>query len=418
MVDATQSTAAEAKTAALETPSVLVLNSGSSSIKFQVVDPAAEITADPFVAGLVEKIGEASGNITVRVGGEERSTECEIADHTVGLKRAFELMEELGAGVHDFNFTAVGHRVVHGGATFNEPVIIDDAVIESLRELIPLAPLHNPAHIAGIETAQALLGDIPHVAVFDTSFYADLPARAATYPINLEVAAANRVRRYGFHGTSHRFVSQQTPELLGKPADEVKQITLHLGNGASAAAVAGGRAMDTSMGMTPLGGLVMGTRSGDVDPGLVIHLQRTGGLSVDEVDTLLNRNSGVKGMCGSNDFRDVEKMMEAGDEAAQLAFEVYIHQLRRVIGSYFFTLGGADAIVFTAGVGENADFVRAAAMADLEHFGIKLDPERNAGRKKTATRISADDSEVAVFVIPTNEELAIAMLAQETAAQA
>ncbi|WKD58658.1 acetate kinase [Corynebacterium caspium] len=389
---------------------VLVLNSGSSSLKFQILDPKAGAEVGPQVVGLVEQIGETKGHIVLKHEGEKYELTAEIPDHTVGLTLALELMETNGFGLSNIEIAAVGHRVVHGGTVFSGPQLVDDAALEKMRELIPLAPLHNPANIAGIEVAREMLPEVPHVAVFDTGFFQSMPAEAATYAINKDVADKYSVRRYGFHGTSHEFISQEVPALLGKPAAEVNQIVLHLGNGASASAVRGGKAIDTSMGMTPLAGLVMGTRSGDIDAGVVFHLSRQAGMSVDEIDTLLNHKSGVKGLCGFNDFRDLHAHREAGDAAAELAYRVYIHQLRHYIGAYMIELGRVDAITFTAGVGENDDYVRADALAELENFGIFIDPERNKVRGG-ARLISTDESPVKVFVVPTNEELAIARFA-------
>ncbi|MEJ4098858.1 acetate kinase [Corynebacterium mastitidis] len=389
----------------------LVLNSGSSSIKFQLVDPANGATQPPFVSGLVEQIGEPSGRITLKHQGNKHEAEEEIPDHSTGLKRVFALMDEHGCGPTQVEVIAVGHRVVHGGILFSAPELITDEIVGMIRDLIPLAPLHNPANVDGIEVARALLPDIPHVAVFDTGFFHTLPPAAALYAINKDVALDNGVRRYGFHGTSHEYVSQQVPELLGLPAEAVNQITLHLGNGASAAAIRGGRAVDTSMGLTPLAGLAMGTRSGDIDPGIVFHLHRQAGMSIDEIDQLLNKQSGVKGLSGVNDFRALRSMIEAEDEDAWLAYNIYIHQLRRYIGSYMIALGRVNAITFTAGVGENDAAVRADALAGLEAYGIKVDPERNARPNEGAREISTEDSAIKVFVVPTNEELAIARYA-------
>lgn len=396
---------------------VLVLNSGSSSIKFQVIDPKAPADQPPLVSGIVEKIGEPEGHITVQTGDTKREDSHKILNHSVGLERAFGLMSKLGVGVQDLNLIAVGHRVVHGGPEFSKPAIIDDEVLEKLRGIIPLAPLHNPAHIDGMVNARTLLDTIPHVAVFDTSFFQSMPDRAARYALKKDVAEAHQIRRYGFHGTSHEYVSQQVPDLLGKPAEDVRQITLHLGNGASCSAIDGGKAIDTSMGLTPLAGLVMGTRTGDIDPGVIFHLHRSAGMSIDQIDNLVNRQSGLKGISGVNDFRELGKLIEQGDEDAKLAYEIYIHQLRRYIGSYMLELGGADAITFTAGVGENAAPVRRDAMANLEAFGIKIDEDRNNNVEgiEGAREISTDDSTVKVFVVPTNEELAIARYAAELA---
>ncbi|HJD79044.1 MAG TPA: acetate kinase [Corynebacterium pollutisoli] len=389
----------------------LVLNSGSSSIKFQILDPTADAADDPFVSGLVEQIGEPSGNIVVKINGEKYTSQAPIPDHSAGLEMAFAILGEHGAGPTDVDISAVGHRVVHGGKVFSKPEIINDQVVEMIRDIIPLAPLHNPANVDGIEVARQILPDVPHVAVFDTGFFADMPPAAALYAINAEVAGENGVRRYGFHGTSHEFISQQVPALLGKDPKNVNQIVLHLGNGASCSAVQGGHAIDTSMGMTPLAGLVMGTRCGDIDPGIIFHLYRTAGLSIDDIDTLLNRKSGIKGMSGVNDFRELRQMIEDGDTDAWSAYNIYIHQLRRYIGSYMIALGRVDAITFTAGVGENAKFVREDAMANLEMYGIKIDPERNDLPNDGPREISTDDSAVKVFVVPTNEELAIAQKA-------
>lgn len=389
----------------------LVINSGSSSIKFQIVDPSADASDDPFVSGVVEQIGEPSGRLTIKHAGEKHVSQQPIPNHTVGLETSMKLLDDLGCGPTQVDIVAVGHRVVHGGMVFSAPELINDQVVEMIRDLIPLAPLHNPANIDGIEVARKILPDIPHVAVFDTGFFRDLPPAAAIYAINAEVAGKNQVRRYGFHGTSHEFVSGQVPALLERPAASVNQIVLHLGNGASASAVKGGRPVDTSMGLTPLAGLVMGTRSGDIDPGIIFHLARNGGMSIDEIDNLLNRQSGVKGIAGVNDFRDLHRMIEEENEDAFLAYNVYIHQLRRVIGSYMVTLGRVDAITFTAGVGENDSATRRDALAGLQHYGIKIDPERNEERGDGARLISSDDSPVRVFVVPTNEELAIAQKA-------
>ena len=394
---------------------VLVINSGSSSIKFQIVDPASTANDTPFASGLVEKIGERHGKISITHEGNKRTSDQPIRDHRGGLQLAVAMLDSLGVGPTQIDLVAVGHRVVHGGQTFSGPALITDEVIEQIRDLIPLAPLHNPANIDGIEVARDLLPDIPHVAVFDTGFFTDLPAAAATYAINSEVAKANQVRRYGFHGTSHEFVSGQVPGILGKDASQINQIVLHLGNGASCSAIRGGEPIDTSMGLTPLAGLVMGTRTGDVDPGIIFHLHRQAGMSIDEIDTLFNRKSGIKGLAGVNDFRDLHTKIEEGDAAAKLAFDVYITQLRRYIGSYMIALGRVDAITFTAGVGENDHRTRTAALAGLENYGISIDPERNTADADGAREISTADSTVKVFVVPTNEELAIAQKSAQIA---
>ena len=395
----------------------LVINSGSSSIKFQIVDPESSASDDPFVSGLVEQIGEQQGRITVKHNGQKYVVQRSIPDHKVGLEESFSILESKGIGPTQIEISAVGHRVVHGGMVFSEPELILDPVVEMIRDLIPLAPLHNPANIDGIEVARELLPDIPHVAVFDTGFFRHLPPAAALYAINAEVAEKNQIRRYGFHGTSHEFVSAQVPELIDRDPLHTRQIVLHLGNGASCSAVENGHAIDTSMGLTPLAGLVMGTRSGDIDPGIIFHLVRQGGMTIDEIDNLLNRQSGVKGLSGVNDFRELRAMIEEENGDAWLAYNVYINQLRRYIGSYMIALGRVDAITFTAGVGENDQQVRLDALDNMEMYGVKVDPERNAQPNDGPRIISTDDSTVKVLVVPTNEELAIAQKASRIAKQ-
>lgn len=389
---------------------VLVLNSGSSSIKFQLVDPEKDSTQPPYVSGLVERIGEEDGIINLKFSGQKIEITEPIADHASGLDRAFELMDEHGVGPESVDIAAVGHRVVHGGRLFSGPELITDEIVGMIRDLIPLAPLHNPANIVGIEESRKLLPDVPHVAVFDTGFFHTMPPAAALYPLNAEVASKFDIRRYGFHGTSHEFVSKQVPDLLNKPAEEINQITLHLGNGASCAAIRGGQAVDTSMGLTPLAGLMMGTRTGDIDPGVIFHLYRNG-MSIDEIDNLCNRQSGLKGVSGVNDFRVLQERMDNHDPDAWAAYQMYVHQLRRYIGSYMLILGRLDAITFTAGVGENHVGIRRDSMAELENFGIKIDDELNSQPNDGPRLISAEDSKVKVFVVPTNEELAIARYA-------
>jgi acetate kinase len=303
---------------------------------------------------------------------------------------------------------AVGHRVVQGGARFFEPTIITDLVKINIDELSALAPLHNPANLAGIDAAQRAFPDVPHVAVFDTAFHQTMPPAAYTYAIDREVAAKHRIRRYGFHGTSHRYVSRAAAEFLGRPIEELRMIVLHLGNGASACAVSGGRSVETSMGMTPLEGLVMGTRSGDLDPAILLHLQRRADLSVGDIDRLLNSRSGILGLGGHADMRDLVEAAGSGDADASLALEVYTHRVRAYVGAYAAQLGRVDAIVFTAGVGENAALVREWSLAGLEGFGVELDVERNRERVPGARRISTDASRTAVLVVPTDEELEIA----------
>ncbi|MBY4276128.1 acetate kinase [Rhodococcus fascians] len=384
--------------------SILVVNSGSSSVKFQLVDPDS---GESLASGLVERIGESDGRVELDYRGESVERIQHIEDHGDGLALAFEMLADAGIELGS-DVTAVGHRVVHGGTVFYRPTIIDDAVVQQISDLSSLAPLHNPPNVLGIEVARKQLPNVPHVAVFDTAFFHSLPDAAATYAIDAAVAAEHDIRRYGFHGTSHRYVSEQVARFLERDLEDLKQIVLHLGNGASASAVDGGRAVDTSMGLTPLEGLVMGTRSGDIDPGVIMHLRRSAGMSVDDIDTLLNRRSGLIGLSGVNDFRELQQRIDDGDASARLAYDVYIHRLRKYIGAYMIGLGRLDVITFTAGVGENAAAVRADALANLEHFGIRIDSKRNAVRSKSARVISADSSAVTVLVVPTNEELAIA----------
>jgi acetate kinase len=385
---------------------VLVLNSGSSSVKYQLLDMR---DSSRLAVGLVERIGERTSRLKhTPAGGESRERGGAIADHDAALKAVAEELAKDGLGLDSPELAAIGHRVVHGGKSFTEPTVIDDRVLAEIERLIPVAPLHNPANLTGIRTAQALRPDLPQVAVFDTAFHTTMPESAARYAIDVETADAHRIRRYGFHGTSHAYVSRATAELLGKDPSEVNVIVLHLGNGASASAVRGGRCVDTSMGLTPLEGLVMGTRSGDMDPAVIFHLMRVGGMSADEIDTLLNKKSGLIGLCGDNDMREIRRRVDAGDERAELAFDIYIHRLKKYIGAYYAVLGRVDAIAFTAGVGENAAPVREAALAGLEELGIAVDGERNAVRGDEARLISPEGARVAVAVVPTDEELEIA----------
>lgn len=387
------------------TATVLVINSGSSSVKYQLIQPdSGEQLAD----GMVERIGEDSSTATLTVGERILRREGRVADHDAALRLAFELSAEAGLHLDDLDLVAVGHRVVHGGTAFYRPAVIDDAMMSKLEELAPLAPLHNPPAMVGIDVARRILPDVPHIAVFDTAFFHDLPAAAATYAINHEIVERWHIRRYGFHGTSHEYVSRQAADFLGRPYDSVNQIVLHLGNGASASAVAGGRAVDTSMGLTPLEGLVMGTRSGDIDPGIVGYLCRTADMSIEDIDTMLNRRSGLLGLGGENDMRKLHQLIENGDAAAQLAYEVYIHRLRKYVGAYLAVLGTTDIISFTAGVGENDAAVRRDALSGLAALGIELDADLNESPSREARRISAESSPVTVLVIPTDEELAIA----------
>ncbi len=359
-----------------------VVNSGSSSIKWELLDAESGTSVR---GGIVERIGEPGGG---------------AGDHESAMRQ---IVDQLG-GEHP---VVVGHRVVHGGDRFTAATVITPEVERAIDALSALAPLHNPANLTGIRAARTAF-DVPQVAVFDTAFHQSLAPAAFTYAIDAGVAAEHSVRRYGFHGTSYQYVSRRAADLLARPVTEVRQIVFHLGNGASVCAIDGGRSVDTSMGMTPLEGLVMGTRSGDIDPGVLFHLGRRAGFDLSELDTLLNRRSGVLGLSGHQDMRDLVEAAQSGDAASTLAFDVYIHRLRHYLGAYLAVLGGADAIVFTAGVGENSAPVRAAALAGLEGLGIRLDSRLNEAPSRDARIISATDSPIVVLVVPTNEELEIA----------
>ncbi|MDQ1569898.1 MAG: acetate kinase [Actinomycetota bacterium] len=363
---------------------VFVVNSGSSSLKYQLVDLD---TGESVVGGLIERIGEKGSD---------------APNHEAAMTSA---LDHLGHG-HDI--AAVGHRVVHGGTVFTAATVITDQVERQIDELAVLAPLHNPANLIGIRAARKSLPDVPQVAVFDTAFHRTLPPEAYTYAIDAELARKHGVRRYGFHGTSFKYVSEAAAQLLDRPLESLKMIVLHLGNGASACAIDGGISIDTSMGMTPLEGLVMGTRSGDIDPSVLGHLHRQAGLGFEELDRLLNRESGLLGLAGSGDMRDVQEAADRGDEKSGAALAVYLHRIRTYVGAYIAQLGGVDAIVFTAGVGEHSAVVRERSLAGLSTLGISVDSTRNKADASGARFISPEQSPVAVLVVPTNEELEIA----------
>ncbi|MET7638525.1 acetate kinase [Streptomyces sp. NPDC005438] len=385
---------------------VLVLNSGSSSVKYQLIDMAGGAR---LATGLAERIGESASWLThTPDGGEPRVRQLALTDHEAALKAVAEELSADRLGLDSPRLAAIGHRVVHGGQRFTAPAVIDEEVLAQIERLVPLAPLHNPANLTGIRTARALNPGVPQVAVFDTAFHSTMPEYAARYAVDVATADAHRIRRYGFHGTSHAYVSRATAELLGRPLEDTNTIVLHLGNGASASAVAGGVCVDTSMGLTPLEGLVMGTRSGDLDPAVVLHLSRVAGYSIDEIDDLLNRRSGLVGLCGDNDMREIRRRRDEGDPAARLAFEVYVHRVRKYVGAYYAVLGRVDAVTFTAGVGENAAAVRGAALSGLEGLGLEVDPVRNEEPSRRARLISPPDARVAVAVVPTDEEMEIA----------
>jgi acetate kinase len=383
---------------------VLVLNTGSSSIKFRLFDMAERAE---LVAGLLERIGEERSRLScTAAGAEPLLREERVADHRQGLDEIFQALESSAGRAGELG--GIGHRVVHGGERFSAPALIDDQVVEAIREQVPLAPLHNPANLLGIQAARAAFPATPQVAVFDTAFHRTMPPRASRYALPRELADRLRIRRYGFHGTSHAYVSRAAADHLGVPLAELNLITMHLGNGASVAAVAGGRCIDTSMGLTPLEGLVMGTRSGDLDPAIIFYLHREAGLSLDRIDQLLNTESGLKGLGGVNDMREIQRRAAAGDRAAREALEVYCYRIRKYVGAYAAALGRVDALVFTAGIGEHSELVRAEVCAGLERLGVRLDRDRNRARSDRPRTVSAEQSAVAVLVVPTNEELEIA----------
>jgi acetate kinase len=383
---------------------VLVLNAGSSSLKYAVVDPDAGVET---VRGHVDRIGSAEASVTQTGTGGSTDRRVDAASHDAALQVMTDLLHESGIGGRDLS--AVGHRVVHGGARFTAPVVIDDEVLEAIDGLARLAPLHNPPAAAGIRSARSTYPDLPQVAVFDTAFFADLPPAASTYAIDRRIAAREDIRRYGMHGTSHRYVAGEAARFLGGDVARLDQIVLHLGNGASAAAIHRGRPADTSMGLTPLEGLVMGTRGGDLDPGVLLHLLRhVDGMDTDALEDLLHHRAGLQGLAGRHDFRDLLAAVDAGDEDAGLAYDVYCHRIRKYVGAYLAVLDGADVVTFTGGVGEHNARVRADSLAGLDRLGIEVDETRNAAELDGPRRISTDDSRVEVLVVPTDEELEIA----------
>jgi acetate kinase len=395
------------------TSRVLVLNAGSSSLKYRLLDGASGVAE---ASGTVERIGESTGTLTHTVDGEKHTEQRRFADFEDALRSAVEAFRQHGPAIDRDALAAVGHRVVHGGERFVEPTLVTSEVEQAIDELAALAPLHNPPNLAGIRSATATFPGVPQVAVFDTAFHRTLPPAARTYAIDADLAERYGIRRFGFHGISFEYVAREAARMLGRAPEETNLVVLHLGNGASACAVRGGISVETSMGLTPLEGLMMGTRGGDIDPGVLVHLMRAGGLDAEALDDLLNDESGLKGLGGHNDIRDVQKAADGGDARAALAIEVYCHRIRSYVGAYLAQLGRADAIVFTAGVGENNARVRAQALAGLEELGIRLDPVRNEAASREARAISDDDSAVAVLVVPTNEELEIARQAFAVAA--
>lgn len=389
---------------------ILVINSGSSSIKFKLVEQQGFSSV---VEGILECIGTKECKIScdinsIKEGYTEQEEALLINSHEEGFKFLLEYLSNLAIIKDSSSLAAIGHRVVHGGERFKQAAVITESVIKAIRETIPLAPIHNPANLMGIEICRETFPTILQVAVFDTAFHQTMPAKAYRYPLPESLYIEHKVRRYGFHGTSHYYVAKYAAELLGKPLPKLNFITLHLGNGASATAIQGGRSIDTSMGLTPLEGLMMGTRSGDIDPAVIFYLARVTELDLDEIETLLNQKSGLAGLCGSNDMREIQRQAEQGDKQARLAIEMYCYRIKKYIGAYFAILGRLDALIFTAGVGENSPTIRLQVCQGLEHLGIYIDLEKNIGTINSVTEIQADISPVKILLIPTDEEMEIA----------
>ncbi len=389
---------------------VLVLNSGSSSIKYQLFDMRDESV---LASGSIEQIGETGSHLSHRFRtpqGEMAKTvqALAIGDHRQGFELISSALRETGALADTGELMGIGHRVVHGGEKFKEPTRVTPEVLAAIRGLIPLAPLHNPANLLGMEVAMECAPSVPQVAVFDTAFHQSIPPHAYRYAIPKKLYEAHQVRRYGFHGTSHRYVAKKAAEFLKKPLDSLNLISLHLGNGASAAAIKRGKCIDTSMGLTPLEGLIMGTRCGDLDPAIIFYLERETGLAPKEIESILNKESGLKGICGANDMRTVGELAQAGNPEAQLAISMYCYRIKKYIGAYHAVLGGLDGLIFTGGIGENAEFIRAGCCKGLAHLGLEMDTEKNRRRQEGCAALEQGDSRVKILVIPTNEELEIA----------
>ena len=388
---------------------IFVLNSGSSSIKYSIYDMQNE---SRLLSGKIERIGESdsistyhrqntSGDMDVHIEN------LPIADHRSGLFLIFDLLQEIEPDSENL-FYAIGHRIVHGGESFHLSALIDEIIIAEIRKMIPLAPLHNPANLIGIEETRRRFPNITQVAVFDTAYYRTLPPHAYRYAIPDELYREHHVRRYGFHGISHQHVAGEVASYLKRPLNSLRIISVHLGNGASMAAIQDGICIDTSMGMTPTEGLVMGTRCGDVDPSLHFYLTKSLGMSIDEIESMLNHDSGLKGLCGSYDMREVQRMAKEGDEHARLAIDIYCYRACKYIGAYFTVLGGLDVLAFTGGIGENDPVIRKTICDRLAVLGISLNEEQNMSREKSTFLISMESSKIQVLVVPANEELEIA----------
>ncbi|EOH7147263.1 acetate kinase [Campylobacter coli] len=389
---------------------ILVLNSGSSSIKFKFFDDKVVKAS-----GLVEKIGEEKSKVILKnaLNDEKFERELPIKNHEHGLQIVNELFKESGI-LEDLNaLDGCGHRIVHGGRNLSEHCLVDDYVLKEIDRVSIFAPLHNPAHLAGIKTMMKAAPNVKNTVIFDTAFHRTMPDFAYMYALPYDFYDKHNIRRYGFHGTSHAFVSARAAKLLGKDIEDLNAISAHLGNGASVCAIEGGKSVDTSMGFTPLEGLVMGTRCGDLDPAILPFISNLKGLTIEEIDTLLNKKSGLYGICGFNDFRDIGVKIEQGDDKARLAFDMFCYRLLKYIGAYFTVLPRTDAIIFTGGIGENAALVRQKVCEKLSHLGIELDTELNNEKTSCERVISTANSKVKIFIIPTDEELEIARVTEE-----
>ncbi len=391
---------------------ILVINAGSSSLKYKLFDMKQSLV---MAGGVVERIGEAASLISHTVYQGDLPRKIKLAEpvktHEAAMHRVVSLLIDPETGVIEdmSHIDAVGHRVVQGGEAFGQSILIDDRVKQAIEDNNPLAPLHNPANLTGIEVAGRIFGRVPHVAVFDTEFHQTMPEKAFLYALPYSFYETHRIRRYGFHGTSHKYVSTQAARLLGKPIEATNLISLHLGNGCSVCAVKDGACIDTSMGMTPLAGVMMGTRTGDMDPAIIGYLLEQTGLDITELDAVLNKKSGLKGICGSNDLRDIHEQAAGGSRRAVLALDMFSYQIKKYIGAYMAALGDVDTLVFTAGVGENDEIVRLKACENLSVFGIDIDLEKNKViRSADPFHIHTPGSRIQVWVIPTNEELQIA----------
>ena len=397
---------------------ILVINAGSSSCKYQLLEMDTHAV---LCSGLAERIGQDEGRLTHKIAPDTDNEEkivrtAHFPTHVQAMELVISLLIDAEKGVikDKSEIAGIGHRVLHGGEAVSDPVLVDERVKEIVRECSVLGPLHNPANLMGIEVAEKLFPGVPNVGVFDTEFGMGMPKEAFMYALPYELYEELRIRRYGFHGTSHKYIAGATAKYLGKPLSELRSITMHLGNGSSMSCVKNGKCLDTSMGLTPLEGLIMGTRCGSIDPAIVPFVMDKKGLTPEQVDTLMNKKSGLLGLCGYTDMRDVHAEVEKGNDRAALALKMLTRSIKKTLGSYYFLLdGNVDALVFTAGIGENDDTVRAGVCAGLEHMGIKIDAKENGTRKPGARTISTPDSTVPVLIIPTNEELQIAMATVE-----